>query len=98
MKWNVALLIVSLALLALFFGSGLTQYPMAAEAIAEDLAPEIGVSEDVIRTHLRPILASGSLRRTVVNCSPLAVLSTLNAVRLVADAVQRKRRNEQVVA
>jgi hypothetical protein len=85
MNWNLFLLIVSVLMLLVFAGTGLVEHMMQAEAIAEDLAPRINVDKDVIRHHLEVILGSGSMRRTILYCSPLAFLSLLLTIRLIAD-------------
>lgn len=90
MKWDLFLVIVSLAMLVVFVGVVLTEHMMQAEAIAEDLSPQIDVDEDIIRSHLESILRSGSVRRTVIYCSPLALWSILLIVRLIADVGKKK--------
>ncbi len=91
MKWDLLLLSVSILMLLLFAGAGLVEHMMQAEAIAEELAPQIGVDEDPLRTHLEDILRGGSIRRTVVHCTPLALLSLLLTIRLIADVAGERR-------
>ena len=88
MKWNIFLVIASAVMLLVFVMVGLTSHMMQAEAIAETLAPRIGVDEDAVRGHLELILRNGRVRRTAVYCSPLALLTILLTVRLIADTVQ----------
>ncbi len=64
MNWNLFLVIVSVVLLLFFAATGPVLHLMQAEAIADDLAPRIGVDRDTIRTHLERILARGNIRRT----------------------------------
>ena len=90
MKLNVFLVIVSIAVLAVFVGVGLIEHMMEAEAIAEHLSAQIGVDEDILRSHLVSILRSGRVRRTVIYCSPLALWSILLIVRLIADVGKKK--------
>lgn len=92
MKWDLFLVIVSLAMLVVFVGVVLTEHMMQAEAIAEDLSPQIDVDEDIIRSHLESILRSGSVRRTVIYCSPLGLLSILLMARLIADVGKKERK------
>ncbi len=92
MNWNVSLLIASIVMMLLMIGVGLIQHVMMAETIAESLAPQIGVDEDIIRSHVRSILQRHNIWRTVVYCSPLAFLSLLLMGRLIADVVGKRRR------
>ena len=92
MSGNLPLAIVSIVLLFVFAGAGLIEHLTQAEAIAEDLAPQIGVDKDVIRAHLERILQKGSIRRTVVYCSPLAILSFLLTARLLVDIMRGPKR------
>jgi len=90
MRWNILLVTASIVMLLLFIGSESVQGWMQAEAIAEELAPQIGIDEDIIRSHLERILASGSTCRTLVSCSPLALLALLLTARLVADVASER--------
>jgi hypothetical protein len=87
MKWNIFLGMVSIAMLVAFVGGGLGEHWIQAESVAEDLSPLIGVDKNIIRSHLESILQKGSVRRTVVLCSPLALLSILLMGRLIVDLV-----------
>ena len=94
MKWNVFLMIVSMAMLLLFVGTGLVQHLVQAEAIAESLSAEIGVDKDILWDHLESILQRGSIRRTVIYCSPLAILTVLLTVRLIVDVAGKKKESQ----
>jgi predicted regulator of amino acid metabolism with ACT domain len=90
MQWNITMAVVSIALLLLFVGAGLTAIPMTqAEAIADQLAPEIGADRNVVRVNLERILADSQIRRVAVACSPLALLSVLLTARVIADSLAR---------
>lgn len=91
MKWNAFLLISSIVMLLFFVGAGLAEHMMQAEAIAEQLAPQIRIEEDILRIHLEKILRSGTIRRTIVYCSPLALITVLLTVRLIVDVVREHR-------
>jgi hypothetical protein len=91
MKWNTLLLIISFSML-LFYAGGYYMGPfMAAEAIAEQLAPRIGVQEDILRGNLRDILEGNRLPRTIVDCTPWAILSLLLTVRILIDVVKKQK-------
>ncbi len=77
MKSDILLAIVAIAMLVVFVDTGIVEHMMQAEAIAEDLAPQIGVDEDIVRSHLESILRSGSARRA----ARLRYLSLLVPVR-----------------
>lgn len=91
MRWNIILVVVSISLLLLFVGVGLTKHLMQAESVAEDLAPLIGVDKYILWDSLENILQRGSVRRTVVNNSPLAILSVLLIIRLISDFVKNEK-------
>lgn len=92
MSWNTFLLATALTMLVVFFSAEVMEYSSLAARIAEDLAPQIGVDEDMLRSRLRAILLSGTAARAVADCFPLALLCFLLTVRLVADLVRRRRR------
>ena len=91
MKWDIFLLIVVVSMLLLWAGSGYIEYLMAAEAIAEQLAPKIGVKEDLLRSNLQDILESGRLRRAVVYGTPWAIVSLLLTARILVDVVKKRK-------
>jgi hypothetical protein len=93
MKWNIFLVIVSITILWLLAGSGLIMHLAAAESIADDLAPQIGVDRDVVRRELETILERGNMRRTIAYCTPWAFMSLLLTTRLVVDFARAKRQN-----
>ncbi len=91
MRWNLFLVTASIVMLLFFIGVGLVEHMAQADAITEELAPQIGIDEDIIRRELVGILRSQSVPHTVVYCSPLALLSILLVVRLIADIVKDRR-------
>jgi hypothetical protein len=91
MKWNTFLLIVSVSMLLLWAGSGYIEHLMSADAIAAQLAPRIGVKEDLLRSNLHDILESGKMRRAVVYSTPWAIMSLLLMGRILADVVKKQR-------
>lgn len=91
MSYNVTVTLVSLTMLLSLAAIASVEHLMQAEAIAEALAPEIGVDEDGLRTALEKVLRDGRMRRIVVYCGPLALLSVLHAARLTAEIVTIRR-------
>jgi hypothetical protein len=91
MKWDILLLIVSVSMLLFWAGSGYIEHWMAAEYIAEELAPRIGANEDLLRSNLRDILECYRLGRVVVYCSPWAILSLILTVKILTDVVKKQR-------
>jgi hypothetical protein len=84
MKWNLFFLVTASVLLLLLVALEHAEQTTLAEAIAEKLAPQVDVGEDVLRQRLEDILRHGTWRRILINCGPMAVLTVLLAVRLVA--------------
>ena len=86
MNWNLALLIASILMVLLLIGVSFVEPWTAAETIAEDLAPRIGVDEDIVRSNLQDILEASTSRRIIIYCTPWAIMSLFFAVRLVKTA------------
>ncbi len=84
MAWNLTLFAITV--LALFVNVGLEAAlpPIQAEAFAEDIAPRLGVNEELLRTELTHALSRGEARRMVVRGLPLCLLAALLAMRLIA--------------
>ena len=95
MKWNATLLVVALTLLILFLGVGLTAYIAEAEVLAEELAPQLGIDEDVMREALANALLKYSGQRRIVLVSPLVIMVILLAVRMVVDMRRHTRTFEE---
>ena len=91
MRWNIFLIVVSVLCILLVIGVSHIQYLAQAEAVAEELAPQISVDEDTIRTKLKPILRRGQTRRAVVYSSPFALLSLLLTAKIIVDLVGQSR-------
>lgn len=94
MRYTVIVTLVSFTMLLIIVAVVSVEHVMQAETIAEKLAPQIGVDEDDLRTALETLLCDGRLRRIVVYCGPLGLLSCLHAARLIAEiaTVRRERR------
>ncbi len=84
MQWNRLPAIASILMLFLFTGAGYVEYMPRADAIAVDLAPQIGVDEDILIGHLQRILRRGSVYRAVSYGIPWALLSFVLTKRLNA--------------
>lgn len=91
MKWDIFLLFFSLSMVFIWAGVGIIVPLTQAEAIADQLAPRIGVDRELLRMNLQDILRSGELRQTVVLSTPWIILSLLLLARLLADVVKKQR-------
>jgi hypothetical protein len=91
MKWYIFLLIFSVSMLSFWAFAGFALSSAASEAIAEKLAPRIGVNEDILRDNLFYILIRGGFRRAVDFGTPWAIMSILLTVRILADVVKKQR-------
>lgn len=96
MNWNMFLAVLSVILL-FFSAVGMYVEPLTrSEALAEDLAPRIGVNQQDIQNHLLVILREYSMRDTIGRCASLIVLTPLLILRVIMDilnAVKERRRS-----
>ena len=92
--WNRFLATSSIVMWALVFGIGLAWPPTLSSNIAETLAPEINVDENVLRTHLYDILAKDRVWRAFIVSSPLAFISLLLVGTLVVGSARTRKKSE----
>ena len=95
MIWNFTLAIVSIVMSLLFGAAGFIQHWMEASAIAPALAPQIGIDEDILRSHLVSILETTRIRRAIFYARPWAVFALLFSGRVIADILAARRKNEE---
>ena len=91
MKWNTILLIISISMLLFLAGANYINYLGEADAIAAQLAPKIGVQEDILRSNLWDILKSFRLAQIIVHCTPWAILSLLLTGKILVDVVKKRK-------
>lgn len=85
MAWNITLLAIVGFFLILTVGGEFASSPIEAEALAERVAPQLGVSEADLREDLREVLMDGAGNRAVVRAGPWLLLTVLLTVRLIQD-------------
>jgi hypothetical protein len=85
MKWNIILLIVSLAALVVVTGTTTVLPLTQAESIADQLASRIDFDKEVLRKQLEQILERGQMRQTIFYAAPWIFIMILLAIRLVMD-------------
>jgi hypothetical protein len=90
MAWNVVLLIIVVLFMILAMGVEFVLPPTAAEALAEEVAPRVAVSEDYLRAELTRALSEGVVRRAIVRATPFAFLALLLIIRLIQEARGRR--------
>lgn len=82
--WNLFFAISATALFGLYCGVRVVMYPVQAEAMAERLAPRVGVDEELLRDALSQVLRAGNLRETVFIGSLMGVLVAFLWIRCIA--------------
>ncbi len=85
--WNAFLWTVSVVMLLFQLGLGLVESVALAEALSPQLAAELEVDEALVRGQLQTLVGELAVWRTVVSCTPMAILSFLLLTRIVGECV-----------
>jgi hypothetical protein len=83
------LLVVSILMALSFFVVGAIEHLTVASKLAKELAPSIGVDEDLLREHLMTILGRNWIGHGIVYCAPWLFLACYFSLRMVS--IRRSR-------